>query len=472
MAEKTNFLNLVLPGNGEYNDNWDIPTNENFIKVDEEVESISNEILSARFTKSSLAEFLSVSHYSDGTLVPSEEALAARNSQVYGSNDANGNDYELKARLDLGDKEVWDARDRDLTLKDSIAYRSYDFNYKDSVIFAATTPEGMPNYLSSAASEFKIDATPYEIALNIDGYKMMLSDDESVQVSGSDGTKYLVAKRPVSAYIVSEKPTEEVGITTANALNSDKVQIFVDQAADFPTLLVRPGYVLEILNTVNAGKYIIDQAGFNGDITQLLVIGNFINALGGINYRITDPMRPEFSIESSYVEEKGKVYLGEGQYSSGSVISSKAYSLKNKYKSKYQAVDVSSLANFELILNHDLGFIPTEIEAFVSQANDDSESVEKISTSGTGNDLSVVINNTLSHTPGTFNPGTTDASYVEASFAGDVNGQLNGSVYDLRSVRIKVTKTQIFIKNVKPNHFYRDYDETDRQIGFIKVVCK
>lgn len=472
MAEKTNFLNLTLPGNSEYNDNWDEPMNQNFVKIDEEVESISNEILSARFTKSSLAEFLGVSHYSDGTLIPSEEALAARNSKVYGSNDSSGNDYQLKQRLDLGDMETYTARERSSSMISAMAFRFQDFNYMDSVISAASTAEGMPNYLSSAASEFKIDSTPIPVVINIDGYKTIIEDDESVQVSGGDGTKYLVAKRPATPYIVTEKPTEEVGITTANALNSDKVQVFVDQAVDFPALLVRPGYILELLNTGNAGKYIIDEVGFDGDITQLLIIGNFVNALGGINYRITDPMRPEFSVESSYVKEKGKVYLGEGEYASGSLISSKAYSFKHKFESPYQAVDVSSLADFELIINHDLGFIPKEIEAFVSQADNDSEPVEKISTSGTGNDLSVLINNTLSHTPGIFDPGTTDATYTQATLVGDVTGSIDGAVYDLRSVRIKVTKTQIFIKNVKPNHFYRDYDDVDRQIGFIKVVCK
>ena len=472
MAEKTNFLNLTLPGNSEYNDNWDEPVNENFIKIDEEVESISNEILSARFTKSSLAEFLGVSHYSDGTLVPSAEALAARNSQVYGSNDSSGNDYELKQRLDLGDMETYNARERATDLISALAFRFQDFDYMDAVMSAASTAEGMPNYLSSAASEFKIDSTPTPVIFNIDGYKMMIADDESVQVSGSDGTKFLVAKIPDTQHIVTEKPTEEVGITTANPLNSDKVQVFVDQAVDFPALMIRPGYILEIINTANAGKYIIDEVGFNGDITQILVKGNFMNAISGINYRITDPMRPEFSVESSYLKEKGKVYIGEGQYSSGSLISSRAYSFKNKFESTYQPVDVSSASSFELIINHDLGFIPKEIEAFVSQANDDSEAVEKISTAGIGNDLSVLINNTLSHTPGTFNPGTTDASYTQATLVGDVTGSIEGGVYNLRSVKIKVTKTQIFIKNVKPNHFYRDYDETDRQIGFIKVVCK
>jgi hypothetical protein len=272
--------------------------------------------------------------------------------------------------------------------------------------------------------------------------------------------------------VVTEKPTEEVGIITTNVLNSDRIQVFVDQSADFSLLNIRPGNTLEILNSDNAGKYIIDQVSFNGDVTQLLVIGTFKTIISGLNYRITDTLKPEFSVEDFYTPENGKVILGEGVYQSGALISCTTYSFKKKFESQYVAVDVSSVPTQEVIINHDLGFIPTDIRLFVSQANDGSEPVETISSAGTSNDLTVSVNNTLSYTQGTFNPGTSDASYVDGNLSGDVTASLVGSVYDLRSALVRVTKTQIFIKNVKPNHFYRDYDGIDRSTGFLKAVCK
>ena len=101
MANTTDFLSLILPANNEFNDTWDVPMNANFTKVDQEIETISNEIQSARFTLTDLATFLAVSHNTDGTLIASDEQDEARNSPIYGD-DESGTDYELKDRLDKG----------------------------------------------------------------------------------------------------------------------------------------------------------------------------------------------------------------------------------------------------------------------------------------------------------------------------------------------------------------------------------
>jgi len=472
MANKTDFLNLVLPANNEYNNTWDVVLNSNLVIIDAAIEEVSNEIQSARFSKTSLAEFLNVSHFDDGTLKPSDEMDDGRNSPVYGDDDGNGTDFVLKDRLDLADREVFDARDGLTSLAMSMARRSRDFDHPDTVISGAKDGNDQPNFLSSSGSEFLLNGTPTPIELNIDGHYKRILTDESVNVTGADGKRYLYAQVPSSPIVTLDRSTDEAGTTITNSLNNDKVQVFQDSGIDFTTSNVQPGYILEILNGDNAGEYIIDTVGFDGNADQIKVIGRFVNVITGLNYTIKDPLMPELDVDTAWSPAEGKCYIGEGEFSSGALISSLTYNFKGQYDSPYESVDVSSLATFEKIFNHNLGDFPKEIQVYASQANDGSEPLEPLSVSNCGSDLNVNISDTLAYSPGVFNPGSTDASYIQGTLVGDVSGNLTGSVYGLRSVRIKITKTQIFIKNIKDNHFYRDYDGSDLDSGYIKVVCK
>lgn len=471
MANKTDFLNLTLPANNEYNNTWDVVVNENFVLIDQAMEDVTNEVQSARFSKTSLAEFLEIAHYDDGTLKPSDEIDDARNSSVYGDDDG-GTDYFLRDRLELADREVFDGREGLTSLQEALARRARDFNYQDSVITAAKDGNGQPNFLSSSGSEFLLNGEPTPIEFNIDGYYMKVRTDESVNVTGGDGTRFLYAQKPATPIVTLNRSTSAAGSTITNPLNNEKVQVFQDSAIDFTTINVQSGDILEVLNGENAGEYIIDTVGFDGNTDQIKVIGRFTNVVTGLNYNIKDPLMPELSVDTIWSPSEGKCYVGEGEFSSGALISSLTYNFKGKFDSIYEAVDVSSLATFEKILNHNLGEFPKEIQIFASQANDGSEPLEPLSLSISGNDLGVNINDTLSYTAGVFNPGTTDATYNQGSLVGNVSGNLTGSVYDLRSVKVKITRTQIYIKNVKDNHFYRDYDGSDQDSGYLKVVCK
>lgn len=472
MANQTNYLKLVLPANNEFTNTWDVPVNENFVKVDQAIEAIDGEIQSARGSRETLAEFLSVGHNPDGTLKASQEQADAINSQVYGEDDGTNN-YTLKKRADLGDKEVFDAREGEASLLANLARRTNDFDYPDRVLDGAKTVNGVPNFLSSSAAEFILNADPTPITFNIAGEIFKLQDDLSVTVTGGDGPRYLVAKKPSSPFVVRDRSVAAAGITTQNALNNNKVQVFQDAGSDFVALRVRPGMILRVLNSQNAGDYIIDQVGFDSNVNQLLVVGRFTNPIGSLNFIILDPLRPEFSVETAYTVEAGKCIIGEGQFSGGALISDLTYAFKGKFESTYLAIDVSTLATFEQEINHNLGFIPKDISFFASQSSNESTAeLEPLSTSLIGNDLDVTINDTLSFTPGVFSPGTTDASYTPGSLTGTVDGSITGNVFPLRSVQVKVTRTKIFVKNVRNNHFYRDYAGTDRSAGFLKVVCK
>lgn len=481
MATKTNYLELTLPANNEFNNTWDLPVNDNFQKIDAAIEDIAGELQSARFSKTTLAEFLSIAHFSDGTLKPSEEATDGRNSPVYGS-DEGGNDYFLKDRLDRDEYEQFYAREGQVDLLTNLVRHSADNHYADRVLSGPKNNENQPNFMSVSGAEFLVNGNPSSILFNINGYLMEVKDDISVVASGADGTKYLVAKKPATPFVVYNKSTAQTGISTQNGLNNDKVQVLQDTGVDYAALKVRAGMILNILNTQNAGTYIIDGVAHDGNADQILIKGEFKSAIASINYTITDPLRPEFSVEVDYTPQAGWCYVGEGEFNSGALTSSRTYAFKGKFESKYESVDVSSSATQEIVLNHNLGYVPTEVKVFASIADDGSEPVEPMSFAQVGQDLGVDITNTLAYTPGTYtpgvyDPGTTDAaftpgSYTEGSLDGDVSASINGSVFDKRSVKIKMTRTQIFIKNVRDNHLFTDYAGTDQDIGYLKVVCK
>ena len=472
MANKTDFLNLTLPANNEYNNTWDVVVNENFTIVDASIEDVTNEVQSARFSKTSLAEFLDISHFDDGTLKPSEEMDDARNSSVYGDDDGVGTDYLLKNRLELSDREIFDARDGLASIEESLARRSNGFNYPDTVIKGAKDGNGQPNFLASSGSEFLVNGSPTAVELNVGGHSLRVRTDESINVTGGDGVRYLYAVKPATPIVVLDRSTEAAGSSITNPLNNSKVQVFQDAAIDFTTSNIKAGDTLEVLNGENAGEYVIDTVGFDGNTDQIKVIGRFINVVTGLNYTVKDTLMPELAVDTSYNEEDGKCYIGEGEFASGALVSSLTYNFKGKFSSTYEAIDVSSLATFEKVLNHNLGAFPKEVHIYASQANDGSQPLEPLSTAVSGNDLSVNINDTLSYSAGVFNVGTTDATYTPGSLVGSVSGDIAGSTYDLRSVKVKITKTQIFIKSTRDNHFYRDYDGSDQNSGFLKVVCK
>lgn len=459
MASKTSFLSLIKANNGEYKDSWDTILNQNFDLLDEAIETNTVETEEARGTTSSLSERLSVSLNPDGSLKPSEEVDLARNSPVYGD-DFGGVDYSLKGRIDKADWELFYAREGNSSLLDSLAYRLQDRNYPDCVIEGPKTPTATPNFLSSSGSEFLLNGDPTPVEFNIAGRIMKLYDDISIPVTGANGTKYLVAKKPATPFISLDKSVAEQGVCSANALNNNKIQIFQDITTNFTATRIRPGMILKILNTQNAGEYVIAQVAFDSNVNKLRIIGNFVQSIGSVNYQILDPLRPEFSIETTYTPTNGWCYVGEGEYNGGSLISDLTYAFKNQYESTFESIDVSSVATFQKTFNHNLGFVPRFIKVFACQ--DENSYWEELSVSDVANDLTISTNNTVS-----FNPGTSDATY-----AGTITSTLNGTVFPARSVAYQVSKTQIVVKNIRDNHFYKDFSGTMRTIGKIKVVCR
>jgi len=472
MATKTDFLNLVLPANNEYNNNWDTVLNENFRKIDLAIEEVTNEVQEARGSKTTVAEFLSIGHFSDGSLRPTQEVMDARNSFMFGDDDGAGTDYFLKERLQNSDKEIYTAREGLSSLSAGIARKSRDFDYPDMVVNGAKTALLQPNFMTGSGTEFQLNGTPTEIEFNIDGYYMRLRTDETVAVTGADGTRYLYAQKPATPIVVLSRVTQQAGSTTTNPLNSNKVQLLQDTGVDFTVEDIKVGDILEIINTINAGQYLVAEIAPAGNVNQIKVVGRFASVITNINYKISDPLKPVFGVDTTISAVSGKCYIGQGEYVSGALTTTITYAFKGKYESSYEAINVSSLPTFEKIFDHNLGYIPKKIFVYATQANDDSLPVEPLSIAGVGHDLVVAMSNTQSHTPGVFNAGTTDATFTGGALVGDVTGALSGNVFATRSVMIKVTKTKVYVKNVRNNYFYRDYDGSDQQAGYLKVVCE
>src|ERR1035437_581205 len=120
MATNTTFLKLILPLNGEYHDTWDEACNSNFEALDEWASSVDEELVNARFGQLTLAAFLSIGIASDGPLKPTTEIINSRSSLLYGDEVDDTHNYDLPKRLNLGDTEVFRAREGLPSLRSSI----------------------------------------------------------------------------------------------------------------------------------------------------------------------------------------------------------------------------------------------------------------------------------------------------------------------------------------------------------------
>jgi hypothetical protein len=166
------------------------------------------------------------------------------------------------------------------------------------------------------------------------------------------------------------------------------------------------------------------------------------------------------------------MYIGEADFDGTSVTAVRPLNFKDVYVSEWRAIDVSSTPTFEQIFNHNLFGLDLEVAIQVSQANDGSQPVELMSLNTALNSLGVTVNNTLVYTPEVFTPNSSGATLTPSSLTGGVTANLTGDIVPDRSAQMKFTKTQIFVKNVGNNKFYRDYGGAQRQSGFMRVIVR
>lgn len=467
MATKTPFLKLELPANGEYQDTWDSPLNDNLAAIDLFAEQVKTEIISARFGKTSLADFLEVGHEPSGELKPAPEVATARNSKIFGDEDEDEDDLSLKARLDLGDREIWKAREGYENLRSALAAR-LTAPVSSMILSGKMNGDGYPTWLGFTGANAQVDgsgATP--LMLMIEGKICRVRNLEQVEISGASGTKYLYAdfeedgRITVDGDSTTPPPASPNGTTFTDGT---KMRLFSDATKDFTGEDVRAGDVLTLLNSNDAGEYLIKEVAPASENDRLKIVGIFPQgALSSIDYSIADPLGVTLGFSTSETPTAGRVYIAEVDFDGANITAVRARHFKDVFIGEWRAVDVSGGSpTFEEIWNHKLGSDLVAVSVQVSQADDGSAPVEELSLAILGNNQIFSFADTLS-----FNPGTSDASLT-----GSVTASLTGAYYMERSVFAQWSKNQVLVKNAVSARFYRDYGGVARQVGFIRVIMR
>lgn len=487
MATSSVYLSLVLPGLGEYRDTWHIPVNENMEKIDDWAASFGQEVVDARGSAVSLSAFLTVAHNADGSLKPTASEAEASSSQVYGYLNPDTTDFSLNDRITAGDWEVFGGREGQASLRAAAALRA---SLPTQILSGSKDGNGYPAWMGFTANKVQVDGDSQLLLFMIDGYLSRMRTLQEITLSGGAGTKYPYASfEPDGVITVDGDLSPGSGNGTISTTIDGYAAYFNDATKDFTTEDVQPGDILELIDSTSIGTYIVKTVAPGAIVSRLEIVGLFpTSGISGINYIISDPLAVSLGFDTAEVPATGKIYLGEADYDGVAVTAVRPRHFKDVFVGEWRAVDVTSTATFEEIFLHKLGSDQLDFSIQVSQANDGSAPVEELDlatfTSNLGvslnNTLGVSITNGLNFTPGTFNPGTTDASYIPGSLTGSITGALTGSISaaltgDIemdRAVRVKWDKNRIHVKNVVGNVFYTDYDGTAQQTGFIRVVVR
>lgn len=115
MANKTSFLELTLPLNGEFVDNWDQPINSNFELLDDHLSGLKNDLVSStgstsnlKGTKTSLQERIDAGLNVDGSLKLStaDSYTVLENARSYPVSSASDQIKRILDRLHFGEEEL------------------------------------------------------------------------------------------------------------------------------------------------------------------------------------------------------------------------------------------------------------------------------------------------------------------------------------------------------------------------------
>jgi len=477
MATQTNFLKSTLPLNNEYQDTWDSPNNANFEAIDTWAKAVNDEIEAARFNKASLEEFLAVGHDDDGNLKPTSEVIAARNSFLYGdeTDEATPVDFNLSSRLLQGDKEVHRAREGLPSLRDSLALKSY---LQSAILGGTKDSNGFPTWLGRTGANAQIDGSATELKILIDGKLCRIRTLESISLSGqSAGTYQLYAQYEEDGVIVvdgdatSSPPAVAQGQISND--DDDKQTIFSDATVDFTAENVKVGDILDIINDPqgNTGSYQIKEIAPGGEVNQIKILGIFPgNAAASINYVIRNPWMVTLGFDATKTPEEGKLYLGEADFDGASVVAVRALHFKDVYVGDWRAIDISTVPTFEQIWDHNLFSEALEVKIQVCSANDGSQPIEEVSVGTISNTQGVNLTNGISHSPDVFNPGTTDASFVQGAFSSTLSAALTGDVTPDSAIKMKYSTTRVWVKNAVSGVFYKDYSGAAKTSGYIRVI--
>ena len=452
MAIATSYLGLVLPAYGEFYNSWYKPNNANFVKLDAFAASFGEEVNAARGNTESLNTRLSVGLNDDGSFKTIPEIEAAKPSSIYGYG-SGSTIQSLQARLELGDKEAYTARQGLTALIDSLAFASSG-NSPDCLVSGPTNP------ITATGAVIKISGQASNIIANINGYLAKVVTDDTVTLTTS-GDYYLTLTRNPLGTIYTSVTNCTIGTTTS------LTQIYTKFSAQTSLidLGVKPGHILSITgpsNNICIGRWVVYQThAENSELlaADITIVGAFpvVNGGSGFSADFVRPMSPTLGFTAvapsskSYWKMKqitpdsGTIYIGSFTYnSSGSVVSNLVvYPYQARYAEWSQ---VTSPGNFTLTIPHNLGFVPKRIKVYASQNNDFSSPLEELSTTQ------------MSISTASISSGSQTLTYTPPILE--------------RSVIAKVDSTSIYLKNATPNVFYYDYSGSLQTSGHLYVVAE
>lgn len=502
MANKTSFLELLLPGFREYRDSWWEPLNDNFTALDGAVEGLSTALTDAQQSAPDLLSYLQVGHNSDGTLKATPEVVAARNAFLYGHRDPDTDDlFALATRLRQADSETWLARSGAASLLDMLAFRERGGNM---VLTGTANANGYPTWMGYTGANVAIDGSVTNIWLLIDGKLSRIRTNKTVTMSGGAGVKYIYATYSATGTVTVDGDSSTAPPATANGTtSSDTVpepRVFTDVTQDFTTEDVQVGDVLALLTGFDAGQYLIAEVPYNATPTQLRIKGVLpVGGISSIDYNIIDPLGVTLGFDTAETPVAGKIYLGEADWDGVAVTAVRPRHFKDTFISEWRAVDVSGGSPlFTEVFQHALGSDVLDVSVQVSQANNGSAAVEELSLSQLLSTLSFTPSNgTLAVGIGTLatDAGTLGVSAVGLTagdqtvnnqpditgdpaltgvpaISGTVGGSIAGAVAMSRSVAAQWTKNLLSVKNVHSGVFYKDFSDVVRQSGYIRVVVR
>jgi hypothetical protein len=413
MSTKTPNLGLIKPARGEFTDTWDIPLNANSDSIDTAVGDLQTEVTDARGNADNLNDRISAAIDVDGNPLASAEIVASRNSQTYGAQSTLGE------RLLDSDNEILAARGGLAGLIDGIA--SGLSSHVDNSV--NTAPGG---FLSFTGANLKVDGSSTAVVSDINGYRQVTSSLLTKTISGPANTFYAYLQRSATGTTVLDRTGggQNTGSVTVDL--STNLTVLNDTTQNFASLGIKVGQQITItsIGSLNDGTYVIAAVGYNSDPNNLQIVGQFVTAQASLNYKIVDPIAPTLNTTTTapalrYVSVSNKIYVGEAVFDGANITGVTPYALKGHYEG-FTSVTLSG-GDFSLTIAHNLGYVPTSVRVFGSQASDFSQALEPLAS----------------------------------------------GVY----VAIKADRSNIYIKDVTNGTFYKDFSGTNKTSGFVFVVA-
>jgi hypothetical protein len=484
MATLTQFLQMILPANGEYPGSWGTVLDNDLQAVDAFLSVLRSRLDGGTASDTtygslvgsaaSLAARLNVSINPDGTLNIADTPDVV----VLATSIVNGFLATPSARFALTDREIFDARARALgnrydptvatpgVLDDGLALRSARYNgvavgYDDAAAgvqtpirsFAAGTVVGGPANCVTTPGDgtVTIAGGSQAVLINIDGYPFRVRYNVVLDVGGAPAPPapgqviYIFAER--RDYADANYLYRRFGAVVSTSADLRVVQSGTDGASSgttftagtglFVTRGVQIGDILTITGGTNAGDYVVSSVGSDGTLSTFSPFPTNVTAM---SWSISDEMSPSIGFLAAAAGtnppyQAGRTYLAEATFGAGPTLTNLLAYAKNGI-SQTVLTGIAAGSSFPVTVNHNLGALPSSVEVFAS---------------ATGLPNGVEYPPQAKHDPG------------------------NGMLIRIPTILTRTSRTQAFLTMVDPEvakRLYTDESGTDVLAGALRIVVR